>query len=277
MRATTPLHATRCGHEPRPGGADPADRQRAHARHRVAFRAGRRDRLPSPRLRLLCRAALYGKARDRGQGREDERGVADQRRILLPQRRRRARRHQHQRVRVRLRRDRAEGETEGIGEGRLVARRHDPPPAIVRWRGRGYRHDLRPGGPGRPSLAPRPSAGHRDLHGGARRGLPDHADAIRGAGQAAHAWRAVANQLGRLTAMDRATIQGVIRRLEERQLIERSGDPGDRRRSSLRLTPSGETLVAAMIPCGVRVSAVTLQPLDEGEQKTFLALLRKFA
>jgi DNA-binding MarR family transcriptional regulator len=84
------------------------------------------------------------------------------------------------------------------------------------------------------------------------------------------------NQLGRLTAMDRATIQGVIRRLEERQLIERSGDPGDRRRSSLRLTPSGETLVAAMIPNGIRVSAVTLEPLDDAERKTFLALLRKF-
>jgi MarR family transcriptional regulator, lower aerobic nicotinate degradation pathway regulator len=84
------------------------------------------------------------------------------------------------------------------------------------------------------------------------------------------------NQLGRLTAMDRATIQGVIRRLEERQLIERSGDPGDRRRSSLRLTPTGETLVAAMIPYGIRVSAVTLQPLDPAEQEAFLALLRKF-
>lgn len=77
--------------------------------------------------------------------------------------------------------------------------------------------------------------------------------------------------------MDRATIQGVIRRLEQRQLIERSGDPGDRRRSSLRLTPEGEALVAAMIPNGVRVSAVTLDPFDETERRTFLALLRKFA
>ncbi len=85
------------------------------------------------------------------------------------------------------------------------------------------------------------------------------------------------NQLGRLTAMDRATIQGVIRRLEQRQLIERSGDPGDRRRSSLRLTPTGEALVAAMIPNGIRVSAVTLEPFDEAERRAFLALLRKFA
>src|SRR5690242_11442214 len=36
------------------------------------------------------------------------------------------------------------------------------------------------------------------------------------------------NQLGRATAMDPATIQGVIRRLEERRLIERAADAGDR-------------------------------------------------
>jgi DNA-binding MarR family transcriptional regulator len=85
------------------------------------------------------------------------------------------------------------------------------------------------------------------------------------------------NQLGRLTAMDRATIQGVIRRLEQRQLIERSGDPGDRRRSSLRLTKAGEALVAAMIPNGIRVSDVTLEPFSPAERQAFLALLRKFA
>ena len=85
------------------------------------------------------------------------------------------------------------------------------------------------------------------------------------------------NQLGRLTAMDRATIQGVIRRLEQRKLIERSGDPGDRRRSSLRLTPAGEALVTAMIPSGIRVSAVTLDPFSAAERQAFLALLRKFA
>jgi DNA-binding MarR family transcriptional regulator len=37
------------------------------------------------------------------------------------------------------------------------------------------------------------------------------------------------NQLGRLTAMDPATIQGVVRRLVERRLVERSHDRNDRR------------------------------------------------
>jgi len=85
------------------------------------------------------------------------------------------------------------------------------------------------------------------------------------------------NQLGRLTAMDPATIQGVIKRLEERRLIERSGDPGDRRRSSLRLTAAGADLVRAMIPHGIAVSAATLAPLDAEEQRTFLALLQRLA
>jgi len=83
------------------------------------------------------------------------------------------------------------------------------------------------------------------------------------------------NRLGRLTAMDPATIQGVIKRLEERRLIERSGDPEDRRRTTLRLSPAGEELVVAMIPNGVKVSEVTLAPLDAAERAALLALLRR--
>jgi DNA-binding MarR family transcriptional regulator len=85
------------------------------------------------------------------------------------------------------------------------------------------------------------------------------------------------NQLGRLTAMDPATIQGVIKRLQERSLIERSGDPADKRRMTLRLSTSGAKLVAAMIPYGLRISAVTLEPLDAEERKALLALLRRLA
>lgn len=85
------------------------------------------------------------------------------------------------------------------------------------------------------------------------------------------------NRLGRLTAMDPATIQGVIKRLEERQLIERSGDPADRRRTTLRLSPAGEKLVVAMIPNGIKVSEVTLAPLDSAERERLLTLLRRLA
>jgi DNA-binding MarR family transcriptional regulator len=83
------------------------------------------------------------------------------------------------------------------------------------------------------------------------------------------------NRLGRLTAMDPATIQGVIKRLEERKLIERSGDPADRRRTTLRLSPAGEALVLAMIPNGITVTDLTLGPLDATEREALLALLRR--
>ena len=85
------------------------------------------------------------------------------------------------------------------------------------------------------------------------------------------------NELGRLTAMDPATIQGVIRRLVARRLVERSADPGDRRRSRLRLTARGRSLVARTIPLGIKVSARTLAPLTAAEQRRFLKLLQKLA
>lgn len=83
------------------------------------------------------------------------------------------------------------------------------------------------------------------------------------------------NQLGRLTAMDPATIQGVTRRLEARGLIERAPDPSDRRLAVLRLTQDGRTVVEAAIARGVAITEATLAPLSESERPVFLSLLRK--
>jgi DNA-binding MarR family transcriptional regulator len=83
------------------------------------------------------------------------------------------------------------------------------------------------------------------------------------------------NRLGRLTAMDPATIQGVVRRLEERRLVERAAYPGDRRRSTLRLTPAGDALVEAALAHGFAVSAATLAPLDAAGRAALLKLLRQ--
>jgi DNA-binding MarR family transcriptional regulator len=83
------------------------------------------------------------------------------------------------------------------------------------------------------------------------------------------------NQLGRLTAMDRATILGVIRRLDARGLIARTADRRDRRRTLLSLTPRGRQLIARLAPNGFTVSARILAPLTEAERRTFLALLRR--
>lgn len=83
------------------------------------------------------------------------------------------------------------------------------------------------------------------------------------------------NRLGRLTAMDPATMKGVIGRLHDRGLIRRSHDPDDRRRTLLRLTSEGEALLAASIAAGKRTTTETLAPLSERERAVLLDLLRK--
>lgn len=83
------------------------------------------------------------------------------------------------------------------------------------------------------------------------------------------------NHLGRLTAMDPATIQGVIRRLTQRKLISHRPDAGDRRRRYLSLTPLGRELVERLGANGPLVTKATLAPLNAEEQAVFLALLAR--
>lgn len=83
------------------------------------------------------------------------------------------------------------------------------------------------------------------------------------------------NRLGRLTAMDPATMQGVVRRLIARGLVRRDPDPVDRRRTMLRLSAPGRRLVARAIPLGKEVTARTLAPLDRTERAAFLRLLKR--
>ena len=56
------------------------------------------------------------------------------------------------------------------------------------------------------------------------------------------------NQLGRLTAMDIATIKGVIDRLTARGLTETSPDPEDGRRLLVSLTRAGQQLAEKAVP-----------------------------
>ena len=85
------------------------------------------------------------------------------------------------------------------------------------------------------------------------------------------------NRLGRLTAMDPATIFGVVKRLGDRNLVIARPDPDDRRRSLWRLSDTGRHLLEAVIPMGKNITQDTLAPLDEDEQRVFLKLLRKLS
>jgi len=83
------------------------------------------------------------------------------------------------------------------------------------------------------------------------------------------------NQLGRLTAMDGATIKGVTDRLIQRGFVEAKLDPEDGRRRMLALTPAGLDAVARAIPAGLEISAETLEPLNADERAQFMTLLKK--
>lgn len=85
------------------------------------------------------------------------------------------------------------------------------------------------------------------------------------------------NELGRRTAMDAATMQGVVKRLHARGLIDRKPDARDRRRVVLSLTADGRSLIAAVLPNGHAISDETLAGLDETERRAFLALLKRLA
>ncbi len=83
------------------------------------------------------------------------------------------------------------------------------------------------------------------------------------------------NHLGRLSAIDVATIKGVVDRLKAKGLVQMRSDPADKRRSLISLSQSGADLIAGLKTRGAEISAETLAPLSEAEQKTFTELLRK--
>lgn len=85
------------------------------------------------------------------------------------------------------------------------------------------------------------------------------------------------NHLGRMTAMDPATVQGVIRRLLTRDLIQQRDDPKDRRRVLISLTESGYAILEDAIPRARLISETVLDTLRSEEREQLIRLLRKIA
>jgi DNA-binding MarR family transcriptional regulator len=83
------------------------------------------------------------------------------------------------------------------------------------------------------------------------------------------------NQLGRLTAMDVATIKGVIDRLTARGLTETSADPEDGRRLMVSLTRAGQQLAEKAAPNALAISRETLAPLEPREREVLMELLSR--
>ncbi|SON58057.1 Nicotinate degradation protein R [Hartmannibacter diazotrophicus] len=83
------------------------------------------------------------------------------------------------------------------------------------------------------------------------------------------------NRLGRLTAMDVATIKGVIDRLIARGFVTTETDPEDARRRLLTLSEGGRALVQSHIADAFAISEETVAPLDEADRAEFIRLLAK--
>ena len=87
--------------------------------------------------------------------------------------------------------------------------------------------------------------------------------------------RVTQNHLGRLAAMDPATVQGVVRRLTARGLMRRGRDPMDRRMAVLEATEAGVALIARLVPCARGSHEAALAPLSPDERVRLMAMLRK--
>lgn len=85
------------------------------------------------------------------------------------------------------------------------------------------------------------------------------------------------NHLGRLAAMDVATVKGVVDRLKDKGLVQSTPDQADRRRSIISLTPRGASLIADLRHIGREITDETLVPLTPAEQRTLVTLLRKIS
>ncbi len=85
------------------------------------------------------------------------------------------------------------------------------------------------------------------------------------------------NELGRMTAMDVATIKGVVDRLKTRNLVQSTKDSDDARRQLVSLTPRGKELIQSLIPLGIDITAQTTGALTASESKTLHSLLMKIS
>jgi DNA-binding MarR family transcriptional regulator len=83
------------------------------------------------------------------------------------------------------------------------------------------------------------------------------------------------NDLGRQTAMDAATMKGVIDRLSKKGLVTTRPDPGDLRRLLVELTAAGERAYQDNVRAAARITEETLAPLNGREQAQLANLLGK--
>ena len=83
------------------------------------------------------------------------------------------------------------------------------------------------------------------------------------------------NRLGRLTAMDSATIKGGVERLLAKKLVTLGPDPDDKRLRLVSLTQVGRDLLITATDQALAARAETLEPLSEKEAEHLEEILGK--
>ena len=80
-------------------------------------------------------------------------------------------------------------------------------------------------------------------------------------------------ELGRVLALDRNNVNGIVTRLESRAQIERRTDPADRRRNIVSITPAGRERFGVLEGHAAGVQRELLKALDHEEGEQLVALL----
>lgn len=80
--------------------------------------------------------------------------------------------------------------------------------------------------------------------------------------------------LGRLTAIDTATLSAMMRRLQDNGFIERIASEQDQRVNLVRLTSRGIDFTLEVLPISQKVSDDVLAPLKPRDRQRFLEMLK---
>ena len=84
--------------------------------------------------------------------------------------------------------------------------------------------------------------------------------------------RITSSELGKRTELDSATMTGILDRLEAARLIERQGNPVDRRSIRIHLTEQGRELAGKAVQSIVEANRAFLDILTEQEQEALLLI-----
>ncbi len=89
--------------------------------------------------------------------------------------------------------------------------------------------------------------------------------------------RCQVNEIVDATAIDEASVRGIVERLKWRQLVTATHEVGDARRMEVALTPAGASLVEQTVPIAEQITELTFGDLDPVERAKLVALLRKIS